>query len=49
MAWILAVALVNRPGPSLMALLTVVGGIPAYWYTVRRKPVGQVAGPVHNR
>jgi APA family basic amino acid/polyamine antiporter len=30
MAWILGVALVNRPGPSLVALLTVAAGIPAY-------------------
>ena len=42
MAWIWGVALINRPGPSLMALLTVAAGIPAYWFTTRRKPVGQV-------
>jgi len=37
MAWILGVALINRPGPSLLALLTVAAGIPAYYLAVRRK------------
>lgn len=42
MGSILAIALVNRPGPSLMAILTLAAGIPAYWFVVRRKSVGQV-------
>jgi len=41
MAWIWGVALLNRPGPSLMALLTVAAGVPVYWFTTRRKPVWQ--------
>lgn len=36
-AGILTVALVSRPGPSLLALLTVAAGIPAYRLTVGRK------------
>ena len=42
MAWIWSVALLNRPGPSLMALATVAAGIPAYLLTVRRKPAEQI-------
>ncbi len=42
MAWIWGVALLNRPGPSLMALATVAAGIPAYLLTVRRKPAEQM-------
>jgi APA family basic amino acid/polyamine antiporter len=34
-ALILSVALVNRPGPSLVALLTVAAGVPAYCLTRR--------------
>lgn len=37
MAWIMGVALINRPGPALVALLTVAAGIPAYQLAVRRK------------
>jgi len=35
MAWILVLSLVNRPGPSLLALATVAAGLPFYWL-VRR-------------
>jgi APA family basic amino acid/polyamine antiporter len=35
MAWILVLALVSRPGPSLLALATVAAGLPFYWL-VRR-------------
>lgn len=35
MAWILVVALINRPGPSLVALATVAAGIPVYSLTLR--------------
>jgi APA family basic amino acid/polyamine antiporter len=42
-AWIWGVALVNRPGPSLMALATVAAGIPAYALTARRKPAERMA------
>jgi APA family basic amino acid/polyamine antiporter len=37
MACILAVAFVNRPGPSLLALVTVGAGIPAYRLLIRNK------------
>lgn len=37
MAAILGVGLVNRPGPSLVALLTVAAGIPVYWLAARRR------------
>lgn len=33
MAFILGVALWNRPGPSLVALATVAAGVPIYWLT----------------
>ena len=49
MAWILAVALVNRPDPSFMALLTVGAGIPAYWFTMRSKRAGQIPGSTDTR
>ncbi len=49
MAWIWGVALVTRPGPSLMAVLTITAGIPAYWLTVRLKRVGRSAGSADNR
>lgn len=49
MAWILGVALINRPGPSLMAILTVAAGIPAYWFTVSRKAMGRTAASEERR
>lgn len=44
MAWILGVALINRPGPSLMALLTIAAGIPVYWLTIRGRRHVHIAG-----
>jgi len=41
MAWIMGVALLNRPGPALLALLTLAAGIPAYQLAVRRKLAGE--------
>ena len=38
MAWILAISLWNRPGPSLLAVATVAAGLPFYWLTQRSKP-----------
>jgi APA family basic amino acid/polyamine antiporter len=37
MAWILAISLLNRPGPALLALATVAAGLPVYWLTERSK------------
>lgn len=37
MAWILGVAFVNSPGPSLVAVATVAAGIPVYYLTFARK------------
>jgi APA family basic amino acid/polyamine antiporter len=37
MAWILGVAFLNRPLPSLLALLTVAGGIPVYYLFFARR------------
>jgi APA family basic amino acid/polyamine antiporter len=45
MTWILAVALFTAPGPSLVALFTVLAGIPAYHFTVGRKLAGGAGNP----
>lgn len=37
---ILVIAFVNRPWPSLMAILTVAAGIPVYWIATRRGLLG---------
>ena len=37
---ILVIAFVNRPWPSLMAILTVAAGIPVYWIAARRGLLG---------
>jgi APA family basic amino acid/polyamine antiporter len=37
MAWILAISLWSRPGPSLLAIITVAAGLPFYWLTRRNK------------
>lgn len=41
MTWILGVAFVNSPGPSIVALLTVAAGIPVYRLAFARKQSGQ--------
>ena len=40
MVWILGVALVNSPGPSLLALLTLAAGIPAYKLVISTRRSG---------
>lgn len=42
-AYILATALINRPLPSLLAILTVCAGLPVYWLSARQKPPAPVA------
>lgn len=49
MAWILAVAFVNRPGPSLLALATVAAGIPVYAWARRARLGSQAAAAADNR
>lgn len=49
MSWILVVAFVNRPGPALLALLTVAASMPIYWLTVRGKLTRQAKGATENR
>ncbi len=48
MTWILAVALFTAPGPSLVALFTILAGIPAYHFTVGRKLAGGAGNPADN-
>ena len=48
MTWILVVALFTAPGPSLVALFTVLAGIPAYHFTVGRKLAGGAGNPPDN-
>lgn len=37
-AYIMGAAMVSRPIPSLLAILTVAAGLPVYWLTTKRKP-----------
>jgi APA family basic amino acid/polyamine antiporter len=45
MGWIWVVALINRPGPSLAALLTVAAGIPVYRFWLSGRHAGERQGP----
>lgn len=42
-AYILGAALVSRPLPSLLAILTVAAGLPVYWLTMRQRRGDSVA------